>query len=190
MESIRGFFSWLNWSDSCLIVFFGSNWSNWNPLELQETRPTPRKTNMSPENQWLEDVFPIPDAQCLAYLHLVDFMVNVGKLTIHWVSGYWNSPFFLVTFKGLSFIFGGVPTFGRSIIHHHSSCYGMVYLRYLKQLFSLTGFLCKKHGVETRFFPGIIKICIVKSQLGHRRFLKWFEIWNQIHQITIRISSF
>ena len=26
---------------------------------LFKSQPTPRKTNMSPENQWLEDVFPI-----------------------------------------------------------------------------------------------------------------------------------
>ena len=28
-------------------------------LEVDGSMVTPRKTNMSPENQWLEDVFPI-----------------------------------------------------------------------------------------------------------------------------------
>ena len=30
-----------------------------NSIDIFLTPYTPRKTNMSPENQWLEDVFPI-----------------------------------------------------------------------------------------------------------------------------------
>ena len=42
---------------SCIFVWGGGNFNQ--KLQQKIYRATPRKTNMSPENQWLEDVFPI-----------------------------------------------------------------------------------------------------------------------------------
>ena len=44
----------------CLVFLWGGGGGNFNQkLQQKIYRASPRKTNMSPENQWLEDVFPI-----------------------------------------------------------------------------------------------------------------------------------
>ena len=65
--------------------------------------PTPRKTNMSPENQWLEDVFPI---------EIVGDMLVFGSVDKDWMKDCKSNNFFPVRVEtdgldAVAFFLGG-----------------------------------------------------------------------------------